>query len=291
MKLRDYFEHTSRLRGFRPEIYFTPSSSWDAVNPWTPDRDRLTNSGQLRREWDATDADILFVEGMDWLSIPEDNKLPVINLVQGIRHANPSDPRYKFLQRPAIRICVSDEVAEALRATNRVNGPIYSIPASLDWKFFPPVPTSKDISLIIVGLKQPQLAEELSARLSACGIKHICLTRQLPRSDFLEILARSHTAVLLPLLQEGFYLPALEAMALDTLVVCPDCAGNRSFCLDRITCFRPPYTLEEILSSVIHASRLSSDRLHVLLAAARRRTAAYGIEQERESYHRILKTI
>jgi glycosyltransferase involved in cell wall biosynthesis len=30
---------------------------------------------------------------------------------------------------------------------------------------------------------------------------------------------------------EGFYMPALEGMALGTLVVCPDCIGNRSFCL------------------------------------------------------------
>jgi len=43
---------------------------------------------------------------------------------------------------------------------------------------------------------------------------------------------------------EGFYLPALEGMAVGTLVIFPDCIGNRSFCLSGYNCFRPDYTTE-----------------------------------------------
>ena len=32
----------------------------------------------------------------------------------------------------------------------------------------------------------------------------------------------------LPNQREGVYIPGLEGMALGTLVVCPDCVGNRS---------------------------------------------------------------
>ena len=44
-------------------------------------------------------------------------------------------------------------------------------------------------------------------------------------------MARARVTVLVPNPKEGFYLPALEAMALGTIVVCPDCVGNRSFCV------------------------------------------------------------
>lgn len=291
LKLRDYFDHTSRLHGFRPEIHFTAESRWDAGNPWAADRDRLAVSGQLRSRWDVTDADILFVEGLDWPAIPEDNRLPVINLVQGVRHADPHDPRYAFLGRPAVRICVSDEVAWALQDTKRVNGPIHTIRACLDWSQLPPEPRSKDISLVIAGLKQPDLAAQLSRRLDTSGIRNLCLTTQLPRADFLDILARAQTAVLLPLAREGFYLPALEAMALGTLVICPDCIGNRGFCRDRITCLCPEFTADAIEAAVTEASRLSRDEVFALLASARRQPAAHALEQECGSYHRILSNI
>jgi glycosyltransferase involved in cell wall biosynthesis len=291
LKLRDYFDHTSRLPGFRPEIHFTAESRWDGDNPWAADRNRFVLSGQLRPRWDAADADILFVEGLDWPAIPADNQLPVINLVQGMRHSDPLDPRYAFLGRPAVRICVSDEVACALRDTKRVNGPVHAIRACLDWSLLPPKPRSKDISLLIAGLKQPDLAADLSRRLDASGIRNLCLTTQLPRADFLEIVARAQTAVFLPLAQEGFYLPALEAMSLGTLVICPDCVGNRGFCRDRITCLCPEFTVDAIEAAVIEASRLSRYEVFALLASARRQPAAHTLEQECESYHRILSDI
>ena len=54
---------------------------------------------------------------------------------------------------------------------------------------------------------------------------------------------------------EGFYLPALEAMALGSLVICPDCIGNRSFCLPGRNCFRPNYDLNSVIDSVQSAEK------------------------------------
>ena len=52
-------------------------------------------------------------------------------------------------------------------------------------------------------------------------------------------MGRARVTVLVPNPKEGFYLPAVEAMAAGTLVVCPDCVGNRAFCLDEVNCLRP----------------------------------------------------
>ena len=49
-------------------------------------------------------------------------------------------------------------------------------------------------------------------------------------------MARARVTLYLPNRLEGFYIPALEGMALGTLVVCPDSVGNRSYCRDGENC-------------------------------------------------------
>lgn len=291
LKLRDYFDHTSLLPGFRPIIFFTDSSSWDACNPWSGDRASLLAKGQFAGTWAPNEADIVFAEGMDWTAIPSDLPVPVINLVQGLRHADPEDPRHAFLGRPAIRICVSNEVADALRDTGKVNGPIHSIAACIDRRVLPPANAAQDIDVVIAGLKQPRIAERLSENLSSRGIAHVCLTTQLPRPAYLQTVARARVAVLLPMPREGFYLPALEAMALKALVVCPDCVGNRGFCVGGLTCLRPAYELEAIEGSVVEALGLSSVQREQLLAAAMHQVADHDLQKERAAFHRILSRI
>ena len=74
--------------------------------------------------------------GIDWemLSLHEREHpaIPVINPILSIRHANPSERRYQYLKRKAIRTCTTDEVRDALLDSSQVNGPVYIVPAGLD---------------------------------------------------------------------------------------------------------------------------------------------------------------
>jgi len=72
---------------------------------------------------------------------------------------------------------------------------------------------------------------------------------QVPRNDFLTRTAACQVAVMLPWTMEGFFLPALEAMALDTALVVPDCVGNRSFCLHAINCLMPEYQIMDLVAA------------------------------------------
>ncbi len=109
---------------------FPPDSVWDNSNPWMAERARRC------RNWRAEDADILFLAGTDWLVMDEGQRQhpprPVINFIQGVRHARPGDVRHQFLRHPAIRICASDEIAAALRDLGTVRGPIHTIVYGLD---------------------------------------------------------------------------------------------------------------------------------------------------------------
>jgi len=47
------------------------------------------------------------------------------------------------------------------------------------------------------------------------------VTNQMLQADYLALISQVKIAVFLPHLEEGFYLPPLEAMFMETLVICP----------------------------------------------------------------------
>ena len=245
LKAWDYFNHVLASPEFTPRIEFSPRSNWDPTNPWWNAREYIVDSARSVRP------DVFFVAGRDWQMMDEHpeagaDNIPVVNLVQGVRHADPNSNRFEFLSRKAIRICVSEEVARALRATGLTRGPLIVIPIGMDLEKLPASNGAKrNIDVLVAALKQPELGEELGRSLRRPGRRVEVLSKLLPRPEYLSLVQRARTTVFLPKETEGFYLPPLEGMALGTLVVCPDCAGNRSFCLPEHNAFRPNYTIEE----------------------------------------------
>jgi len=288
LKLRNYFDHINCIPGFRAQIHFSADSAWGADNPWNDMRD------QVLPQWQPELADCLFLAGLDWLMLDpaqrDDSPLPIINLIQGLRHADPSDPRYPLLRHPAVRICVSREVEMAISATGQVNGPIWTIPNGIDLAALPAAPAweQRGNAILIVGLKNQQLARDVAAGLQELGAAAELLLEPLPRQDFLERLAQAKVAVLLPLEREGFYLPALEAMALGCIVVCPDCVGNRTFCQTGINCHFPDYRADTIARAALLAHGMDAGARTAMLAAAAQTAQQHSLEQERASLHQLL---
>lgn len=291
LKVWHYFNHVMHSIHHQPRIAFSAATVWNDTNPWLPIRD------QALATWDAEAADILFLAGMDWSVLSAAQRRapprPVINLIQHVRHADPKEPLYQYVAHRAVRICVSEPVAEALRATQRVNGPLFTIPNGMDYAELPPSKPweSRALDLLIVGIKQPDLAMEIHGHLKASDQRMEVLAHSLPRPAFLELLGNARIALLLPHATEGFYLPALEGFALGALVICPDCIGNRPFCLPGENCLQPPYTVESLLEAIQQALRLPSPERLALLEAAQRMAQRHSLRQERQSFLEILQQI
>lgn len=291
LKVWDYFNHVMHSSNHVPRICFSKESVWDERNPWHGRRHYVVETGMPAR------GNILFLGALDWLNVPEDqrdaSKVPIINFIQHLRHSWPEDPRYTFLRYRAIRICVSEEVAATLRETRRVEGPLYVIPNAIDPKLLPqPIPFfDKDIDILIVANKQPTMGRLLGWRLWRPGRRIRLLRRQLVRREFLHLLNRAKTTVFLPNRAEGHYLPALEGMALGTIVVCPDCIGNRSFCRPDWNCFRPEYTLGAIVAAAEAAARPCPAELEFRLANARETVARHDLVMERSAFLGILESV
>ncbi|MBX7156980.1 MAG: glycosyltransferase family 1 protein [Verrucomicrobiae bacterium] len=292
LKVWHYFNHVNHSSNWKPYIYFTPNSIWNETNPWQESRENLIES------LDQIKPDALFLAGLDWeildqLSFTLKNSLPIVNLIQHTRHSHLSDPRFRFLNRKAIRICVSPEVKEVIESTQIIQGPCFTIPNGLDFDQLPqPLPSEKkDISLCIAALKQAPLGIRLKKKLEKNFPTIELLTQPLKREMFLNYLNRSQITLFLPTQEEGFYLPALEGMKLQTLVICPDCVGNRSFCHDTKNCFSPPYQEEILESCTLQACNLTLEQKNKMLSHATATAAQYGLAKEREVFLNILNQI
>ena len=112
-----------------------------------------------------------------------------------------------------------------------------------------------------------------------------------PRPDFLQEIGNAKVTVFVPNPTEGFYLPALEGMALGTAVVCPDCVGNRAFCLPGRNCFRPGFRIDEIVQAALAALDLGEAERRLLLDSAFRTATEHDLSKERRAFYHVLRNL
>lgn len=280
-KVHDYFLHAAAHAAWQATVYMDPSSTWDD-NPW-----RDAEAQAFSREFAPQHADALFLGGMDWLAYPRDSGRPVINLVQHVRHGDLTHPLSEFLRRRAIRICVSQPVADAILATGQVNGPVRVIHAALNLPSVPEGVARRGI--FIDAIKQPDLGRHIA--LGLAGYDDVTLSdTRMSRSEYARALSRSEIAVLLPHAAEGFYLPALEAMASGCAVVVPDCIGNRAYLSPGVNAIVPTLAGDDIVDAVHRLVEQPALRAHI--ADAGRRTASgFALAAERSAFHALLDSL
>jgi hypothetical protein len=285
VKVRDYFAHCLYHPDLRPYLYFTPDSNWQTSPFWD-----LVPKDRLVREVEPAHYDLLFLAGRDWEYVPEiPSSCRVINYIQHVKHAEANDKRHEFLRRPAWRICVSEEVAAAIRpfVVGGVSVIQNGIPLEL---FHSETPKSKN-SILILARKNPELGARLFAARKGQNRNVDLLVDYIPREDFARHLRESDIFVALPHETEGFYLPALEAMASGCAVICSDAVGNRSFCRHNDTCLTPKYNdyedhlrlIEQLLSNFALKEKIRR--------RGRAMAPTFSLETERKTFYALLEKI
>ena len=291
-----------RMPGFAPLITFAgeplnESHARTLRQLWPASRDNATVA-----RWEPGRHDLLFLAGVDWRYLAkcgfEALTNPRINLIQGVRHAHEGTELYGYLAERAVRICVSQEVADAISATGRTRGPILTIPNGIDVTPFEPAgegsPAGYETrrkAITIAGYKRLELARGLSGRLDAARIEHRLLTNFTDRDIFLGLLAESRVTVCLPYAEEGFYLPALEAMAAGAIVVTLDCVGNRGFCRHEENCLIAEPDPESLCRAAKRALAMSTPERGRMHQLARDTAAGHSLQAERQRFHAILGDI
>jgi hypothetical protein len=290
LKVWHYFTYLLDEPGWSPQVVMTSDSVWDESNPWYAVPDRVI------REERPVAADLYFFSGPMWRPLaPQsraDSPVPVIQYVQSLRHALPDNVRHTRLSNRAIRICVSEHVAESLRETGAARGPIVTIPAAIDvgdlQRRFPVA--ARDTDLLIAAMKQPEMGARAAHRLQAPGRTVRLLDSLIPHDQFLDAMRHAKVTLFLPFRDEGAPLPMLEGMALGTFVVCPDAIGNRGYCLDGFNCFRPEFGEQRIIEAAAAAVE-GYDALGPLLANAATTVRDYDLPAERAAFLDLLRAV
>ncbi|MGH1434232.1 MAG: hypothetical protein ACRBG0_07205 [Lewinella sp.] len=301
LKVRDAYEHLLSSEKYAPALYYGEETVWfdNPGNFWL----RYRNEGIA--DWRIDEKDILFFAGKDWKVLDEHTAkhppVPIVNIAQP-RHTRPEDPRYNYLQYPAIRIAKSS-VGKQILEDFGVNGPVFLIPDAIDFKLLPDPNPQPEYDLLIVGLKNPPLAEQLYKRLQSRNrwrrnkwkIK-VQLPPKLPtRQDFLKLVNSAKAVVFLPLDAErgaeGFYLPALEAMVMEKLVVCPYAVGNIDFCLPDKTCLQPAYEPDALFQAALTALKLNEEARQGFIQAGKEISKRHDLPQEREAILGLLDRV
>ena len=300
VKHAHYYGHVAQLPGHTRRILFggKPEAGLLAREqailwPTTPD-ERVDR-------WRPGERDVLFLAGTDWRYVARAGldgiPNPRINLIQHVRHGHAGTELHGFLAQRAVRICVSDEVAQAIHATGRVNGAVFTIPNGTECSASPVDCRGAEgfdgrpETAAIVGYKRQDLAAALSDLLDEGGIAHITLDGFINRDAFLGLLERTRVAVCLPRSEEGFYLPALEAMAKGCTLVTLDCVGNRGFCRNGYNCLvaeDDPAQLARATMKAVSMPLPDRRRLHANAAAT---VDSHSLQAERRRFHELLLDI
>ena len=285
IKFHDYFEHCLQHPELDPYVYlaFDGTSGGGAI--WEEHGERVLS------QLDVEPFDVLFIDGSDWQLLPlQATRRMVIHLIQDFRHTYANDRRFAFLSRTALRICVSRELAAAVRP--HASGCVVAIPNGIPLDLFAPHQKEPG-SVLVWGRKDLVLAKAIRSALKAQGVNVKLLTRPVPRDEFARLLSATDLFVGLPKGAdrgwEGFFLPALEAMASGCVVVCADAIGNRSFCIDGRTCRTPRFG--DLADHVRLIGELLSDtaQAEALRAGSEEMRQKYTLERERAAFHRFVE--
>ncbi len=282
-KVRDYFRHCMAHPKLEPVLYLTPDSEEnEARSFWDfAPRGNIVDAPALENY------DLLFLAGRDWEHAPEiPSHVRVINYIQHVKHAERNDKRFQYLSRPAWRICVSEEVAAAIAPF--AAGEVSVIRNGIPLELFSTAREKQEGSIFIWARKNPALGQRLFETLQAQD-RHVDLLMDfVPREEFARRLQANEIFIALPHETEGFYLPALEAMAAGCAVICSDAMGNRGFCRHEETCLTPAYNDYDEHVRMIERLLAEPVLKESLRARGSAIAQAYSLAVEREEFYRLL---
>jgi glycosyltransferase involved in cell wall biosynthesis len=287
LKVFDYLRHAAASQLFEPVLYLSPESTMMPAQHLVPETIRIVR--------EPIDAPAYFIAGLNWRMLDERgvnlSGKAIVNLIQGLRHAMPGDPRRAFLSRPAMRICVSRAVEQALRKTHLAAGEVITIPNGVDTEYLARFAVeTKRPGVFIGGLKNPPVAQALASSLQNNGISVDLCVKLIPREEFLTRMALQKIAVLLPHPYEGFFLPALEAMAMGCVPVLPHCEGAAEFCIDGETCITVTGT-PEALHGAVERILNDGERQAQIVRRASLKAAEHSLARECELFTGVLQRL
>lgn len=305
IKILDYLHHTVGI-GFGRAIAWGPRLPDDdaPISEHEAFREALADPRiELRLLRDMAfekSAWVLFSEPSQFPEIeaalpPGSDRRRVIHLVQNTRHNNPEwhlGYPYLLLHRPITRLYVTHEVAEAVAPNVNDSFPSRTIVEGHNSQFFAGPSTRSPSGHLRIGYTtwKSTIGDDVAAALA--GDERFSFSAIRDAATWLELRELYHKSdvfLCAPGPEEGFYLPGLEAMAANNLVISPFIGGNRAYLEADVNCVETIF--EDVASHVDALERLHADAARAdsvlcdrLLAGGHTTTARHTLAREREEF-------
>lgn len=280
-KVRDYLQHFIAL-GWEPSLFLS--------NKAATNQSLFSNVAGVnyQDQYDPTPFDYVFLAGMDWkhyLPFKRDSQT-VINLIQHVRHGDPSEPLHQYLKEPAIRLCVSEAVKNAIEPY--ANGPCFAIKMG---HRFHKVPRKKTHDIYILANKQPELGTKLHEWAQGLGYSVHSHTSTTEHRVVISSMASASVTILLPDKTEGFYLPGIEGMYYSNSAVVPYCVANAEYYNVMSNLYMPEYTYQAIQTATLQALNKSSALTFIQRKIGRLIAAKFTLKNERMQLNKCLQQL
>jgi hypothetical protein len=222
----------------------------------------------------------------------------VIFIVQNVRWANPSFTggyALRLLSRPMARIMTNDVVLEAVKPYLNPSSMSEVIVLGNESSFFAKERRGGLGNPVKVGYTtwKSGVGDEV-ARILA-GDRHFefrAIREPVGWKELRELYHWSEVFLATPLVEEGFYMPGLEAMAAGAVVISSDAGGNRAYCRFGENCvgggFEDAGGYVEALQSLRKGSAQEVERLR---GAGYEAVKLHTLEHERERFGEFMERL
>jgi glycosyltransferase involved in cell wall biosynthesis len=194
----------------------------------------------------------------------------VICIVQNVRWANPTFTNgyaIRLLSRPMARIMTNGVVLEAVGPYLNERSMTEIIDLGHDTAFFARERTGGPGPRIRVAYTtwKSDVGDRVAGRVRDPAFEFRAIRNPVGWEELRELYHWADVFLATPLVEEGFYLPGLEAMAAGAIVLSSDAGGNRAYCEFDENCMRvefdDPSSYVEVLLSLRTADPAKLDRM------------------------------
>lgn len=222
----------------------------------------------------------------------------VVHLIQNVRHANPSfvdGYGRRLLRRPMSRISINSEVERAIQhlvPKDKSTSPRCVVPLGHDVEYFwreRKHSIRRPVRVGYTGWKS-DLGERIAGQLEGRAFRFEGVFGEAGWEELAALYEWADVFLGTPNSEEGFYLPALEAMAAGTIVVVPDVGGNRSYCVFGTNCIGVEFEQEESYREALeYVASAGEDEVRRLRSAGWETASQWTLEKEFQGLRRFVE--
>ena len=182
----------------------------------------------------------------------------VVCIVQNVRWANPAFTNgyaVRLLSRPMARIMTNDVVLEACKPYLNDKSTTEVIDLGHESSFFAKGRSGGLGPRIRVGYTawKSDVGDRVAATVDDPAFEFRAIRNPVGWEELRDLYHWSDVFLATPLVEEGFYLPGLEAMAAGAIVLSPDAGGNRAYCDFGENCLRVGFDDAESYADVLRS--------------------------------------